>query len=282
MAVRKKPGAIKGRNIMAEKSSASTQGITRFFTVVETMTAIGRPARLQDIAQQSDASPSTVMRILNAMIENGYAVQNPETQFYSLSYKFLQISNSIRENLTINSLIHPYLYKITSRTDISSALAIRVGSTLTYIDEVVTQSSMIRVHHHLGKQFPLYSTAAGKLFLSEMSAVELNKYFIEENMIPLTANTLTSRRKMEDALRDIKRNHYSYNNEEAALGMSCLAFPIYNSDGGLLAAISVSGTIYQINDNTVDDLVRDIKEVMDELNEKCRPVFTATNVADLF
>ena len=84
------------------EKNASNQSIDRMFQILETMTFTGRPMRLNDIAEKSGIPASTAMRILNAMIENGYANQNVETQLYSLSYKFLWVGNSIRENLSLN------------------------------------------------------------------------------------------------------------------------------------------------------------------------------------
>lgn len=71
------------------------------------MAFTGKPMRLNDIAEKSGIPASTAMRILNAMIENGYASQNEETQLYNLSYKFLWVGNSIRENLSLNQASPP-------------------------------------------------------------------------------------------------------------------------------------------------------------------------------
>ena len=256
---------------MKEKNSNSTQSITRLFTVIETMASIGRPVRLQEIAEQSNASPSTVMRILNAMIENGYATQNPETQFYSLSYKFMQIGNAIRENISLNTLLHPYLYEISLRTGLSSAVSVRSGSKVTFIDEEVVTTNIVRVHHHLGVPFPLYSTATGKLFLSRMTPAELNQYFLNENMSVNTQKTLSNRRLLEEDFRKIRKQGYAFNDEESVLGMRCLAFPVLAGEDDLLAVISVSGTTFQITDDNLDKIVSTVKGILDDLHEKCMP-----------
>ena len=113
------------------EKNPSNQSIDRMFQIIEAMAFTGKPMRLNDIAEKSGIPASTAMRILNAMIENGYASQNEETQLYNLSYKFLWVGNSIRENLSLNQLLHPYLQEISKRTALGSALAVLNGDTIT-------------------------------------------------------------------------------------------------------------------------------------------------------
>lgn len=254
---------------MVEKNT-SNQSVDKMFSIIETMAFRGSPMRLNDIAEKSGVSTSTAMRILNALIANGYAFQDEETSLYSLSYKFMWIGNSIQENLSINQLLRPYLKEITRRTGISCALALNSGNSLVYVDEVVAQQHMVRVHHYLGKPFPLYNTACGKVFLSGFSDEEFSKYIRQESFHPTTPRTICTPDELRQNVNQVKALGYAFNDEEAIPGMRCLAFPLLNSEGFVFAGVSLSGTTYQITKENKDALVDSVNRVLSKMYEECR------------
>lgn len=254
---------------MVEKNS-SNQSVDKMFSIIEAMASRGTPMRLKDIAEKSQVSPSTAMRILDALIANGYANQDAETSLYALSYKFLWIGNSIRENLELNQLLHPYLKQISRRTGVSSALALRNGYTLVFVDEVVVQQNMVRVKHYVGKPFPLYNVACGRVFLGGFSESELNEYIRYEDMQPITPRTVCTPEDLRRQVRDARQQGYAYNDEEIIPGLRCLAFPIYAPDGHVFAAISISGTTFQINNENKAALVDAVNQVLAKFYEECR------------
>ena len=254
---------------MVEKST-SNQSVDKMFSIIETMALRGSPMRLNDIAEKSNVSTSTAMRILNALIANGYALQDEETSLYSLSYKFMWIGNSIQEKLSLNQLLHPYLKEITRRTGISCALALCNGTTLVYVDEVVARQQMVRVHHYLGKPFPLYNTACGKVFLSSFTDAEFNMYVREETFKATTPRTLCTPDELRENIRQIREVGYGYNDEEVIPGMRCLAFPLFDSEGQIFAGISLSGTTYQITNENKVALVDSVNRVLAKMYEECR------------
>ena len=263
------------------EKNPSNQSIDRMFQIIEAMAFTGKPMRLNDIAEKSGIPASTAMRILNAMIENGYASQNEETQLYNLSYKFLWVGNSIRENLSLNQLLHPYLQEISKRTALGSALSVLNGDTITYVDEVIDTRQMLRVYHQLGHSFPLYITACGKIFLSGMSAGERSRYYQRENLIAQTPKTLCTRAELESDVEKVLTLGYAVNDEEGLLGMRYIALPVNSSDGRIFAAISISGTIYQITHDNIPLLASTMRQVLAKLYEDCRPIFSSMLTAEL-
>ena len=147
-----------------------------------------------------------------------------------------------------------------------------------YVDEVVAQNQMIRVHHYIGKHYPLYSTACGRVFLSQYSEKELNRYLHEENLSPITPKTLcTPERLISDILMTRERG-YAYNDEEALPGMRCLAFPVFNSAGKIIAGVSLSGTTIQIHPENKAMLVSVVNEVLSKMYEECKYILMQSSM----
>ena len=98
----------------------------------------------------------------------------------------------------------------------------------------------MRVVHVIGARAPLHVTAAGKLFLLEEGFARLRDYAKRTNLAPQTKNTLTSAPALERELERIQRQGWAIDNEEAEIGVRCVAAGIRDDNGSLVAALSLS------------------------------------------
>lgn len=261
--------------------NASNLSIDRMLRMVEVMAANGKPMRLNEISDASGVSASTGMRILNTLIEKEYAKQNQKTLLYSLTMKFLKIGTDIRENLSANQLLHPYLQEITKRMNFSCALAVQDDDSVVYIDESVSSKQMIRIYHHLGHRFPLHANASGKIFLSQFSKGELASYCRHHRLERYTPKTISSQENLSRELERTRRWGYSLNNEENMMGMRCFAVPIYNDKGRIVASVSISGTIFQLPMDQILSMVNVVNSILDQFYAEYAPLLMVDNIFDL-
>lgn len=263
---------------MAEKT-LSNQSIEKLFQIIEVMAERGKPMRLYDISKICDISASTALRILNTVVQCGYARQDPETQLYSLTFRFVKIGNQVRQSSSLNQILHPYLLEITNKLELSSAIAVWGGEGVVYTDEAIPTNrvNMLRINHHLGHMFPANQGAAGKLMLSQFSRQQLRQYLTEHPLQPATPNSITSVEELEAQLAQVRAQGYAINNEEAAFGMRCIAIPVRNSDGGIIATISVSGTVYQISSERMPMDISIMCALSERIGRECEGLFPASD-----
>lgn len=261
--------------------TASNLSIDRMLRIVEVMSESGKPMRLNEIAEASATPTSTAMRILNTLIANKYAKQNEETLLYSLTMKFLMVGTNIRENLSANQLIHPYLQEITKRLNLSCALAVLDGESVIYIDECVSSKQMIRIYHHLGHAYDPHLNASGKMLISQFTREELTSYCRRHKFIAHTPKSILSQADLEHDIELIQKRGYALNDEENVLGMRCFAVPIYNDKGHISASISVSGTVYQIPMDQIPTMVSIVNSIVDRFYEEYTPLLTIENIFEL-
>jgi DNA-binding IclR family transcriptional regulator len=109
-----------------------------------------------------------------------------------------------------------------------------------YVERTSSGRSAMRVVHVIGARAPLHVTAAGKLFLLEEGFARLRDYAKRTGLAAHTRNTLTSLPQLERELERIQRQGWATDNEEAELGVRCVAAGIRDDAGGLVAALSLS------------------------------------------
>ena len=234
---------------MKEKLSKKNQSVEKVFQIIEIMAKNKGPMRLQDISIKVEMPASTVMRLLNTLMLYNYANQDSETLKYSLSLKFCQISDSIHSQFSIRDVVRPYLLELSEKCQESACLAIEEGMMVLYIDAVDGPDKMLRTMQRIGKIAPLHSTGVGKLLLLNYDEEKLKVLTEQKGLVQLTKNTVSSLEQLKEELKIVNSLGYAFDNEECELGAKCIAAPIRDYTGKVIACISVSGPVSRITPN---------------------------------
>jgi DNA-binding IclR family transcriptional regulator len=87
---------------------------------------------------------------------------------------------------------------------------------------------------------PLHSSSYGKLFLAYLSGEEQTRLLGSLTFTRLTASTISNPKRMMKEIELVKERGYALDQGETALDITSVATPIFNSDGEVVAALSVS------------------------------------------
>ena len=98
---------------------------------------------------------------------------------------------------------------------------------------------------------PAHLSALGKVILANIGHEELEKYIESANFEKRTINSIASKKQLIDELTVIKANGYAVDNEEYEIGLKCIASPIFNIQGNVVAAISISGPSNRISNESI-------------------------------
>jgi DNA-binding IclR family transcriptional regulator len=127
-----------------------------------------------------------------------------------------------------------------AQTGETANLSVRHGDEIVYVERTSSGRSAMRVVHVIGARAPLHVTAAGKLFLLEEGFARLRDYAKRTGLAAHTRNTLSNLQVLERELERIQRQGWATDNEEAELGVRCVAAGIRDDGGNLVAALSLS------------------------------------------
>lgn len=197
------------------------------------------PANLKMLASESGLHVSTVHRILGALAAIGL-VEHQAGGLYRLGLRWLEYGNLVRERLEVRDVARPYIEALHNMIGEPVNLAIRDGDEIIYIDRVSANASRIRVVYRVGSRAPLHLTSLGKLFLAEDSARDVSDYAARTGLPGNTEHSLTRANLLSKALKEVQASGIAFDNEEAELGLRCVAAPVRDDQGTLIAAISVS------------------------------------------
>ncbi|MGH8686182.1 MAG: IclR family transcriptional regulator [Burkholderiales bacterium] len=215
------------------------QVIDRMMKLLDVLGEHPESLGLKQIAQYAGLHPSTAHRILSAMA-GGRLVDRMDPGSYRLGMRLLELGNRVRSRISVRELALPVMRELHAHTGETVNLSVRHDDEIVYVERTSSGRSAMRVVHVIGARAALHVTAAGKLFLLEDGFARLREYAKRTGLAAHTRNTLTHLQTLERELERLQRQGYAADNEEAELGVRCVAAGVRDDGGQLVAALSLS------------------------------------------
>lgn len=210
---------------------AGTKAIDRALSVLSSF--VGTPEQgITDISHSSGLSPSTVHRIVQALVASGYLEQNPVTERYHLGHAAHVLGQSARESFGFDRAL-PILERIGSITGESVNMGVADGTDVVVVLRVESVQPL-RFDQPAGSRISMHCSSMGKSLLAFSKAP-----LPELDYTAVTPTSIISREAFELELDLTRERGFSIDDEESIPGVSCVGAPIKNSNGVAVAAIAV-------------------------------------------
>ena len=221
---------------------------------IDTIDAVAEAgsAGIRELSSLTGFPPSTIHRIVATLVKKHYLRQDPVTKRYLLSFRFLELGSRVQQQTHLTSIARPHLERLMAKTRESINLAVWDGDSAVYLDIVQSSYSMLQLFTRPGARVPLYATGVGKLFLSWMSATDLEAYLQRVDLRPFTRHTLTGRDEIIEELNRIRTRGIAVDNEEMEEGVRCVAALIFDHQGQPAASVSITGAAMRVTSDRVE------------------------------
>lgn len=207
-----------------------------------------------ELAQRSGVLKSTVYNVLATYEACGIVERNPRTNKYRLGLKILELSNQFYRNSGIRQVMRPYMDELAAQSGECVYLAARQDRDIIYMDAAFPPGS-VGGRNMVGVSAPSYCTGIGKAILAfEPEEVWERVIGVQGGLKAFTENTITDGEALKRELVTIRSRGYSIDNMEHEYGVKCVAAPVKNYEGRVLAAISISGPSLRFSEERVENL----------------------------
>lgn len=191
---------------------------------------------------------NNVFRLLATLSACGYIEQNPVTENYRLGIGIFNLGQKFINKLGFLKLARPFMEKIVSDIQESVYIGILRDGNVIYLD-MVEANHPVKVVSRVGKDVPAYCTSIGKIQLSYSSEDEINRMYMGARLKKYTNFTITSLPELKKHLKEVANLDYAIDNQEFEKDVRCIAVPVKDYLGVPVAAISVTGPIFRMNDD---------------------------------
>jgi len=235
--------------------------------VLEVLAAADGGLGVTEISRALDLSKSTVHRILTALVDRQYVLKDETTRRYRLGFKLLLLSSQVLNSLELRQIARPELVELAGKTRETVHLVWKEGDEGVYVEKIDTPET-IGLMSRVGKRMPLYSAATGKSMLAFMDGGWLAAYLDRVKLNPLTPNTITDPVTLKEHLIQIRQQGFALDHEENRPGVICVAAPIFQSSGQVIAGISISGPSFRFGIDRATELGPLVREAALRISKK--------------
>jgi IclR family transcriptional regulator, acetate operon repressor len=210
-------------------------------------------ATLSDLALQVGLPPSTAHRLLTTLEQERYVKFNPEGRQWAIGVQAFVTGCSFTKTRSLAAIARPYMRNLMEESGETTNLAVEDEGEAVYLSQVECRQTM-RVFSRPGSRVPLHCSAVGKAILSAVPGKRLSKIMQQRGMPRLTVKTITAPAALRADLDRVRALGYALDDEEHHAGSRCIAAPIFDETGDVIAAVSASGPIVRIDEETIPRL----------------------------
>lgn len=240
---------------MDSKATSAIQSVDRVFQIMELLSEYPKGLALMDICAQTGLPKATVSRMLCALSDNGYAVQDTENRKYRLTRRLFEIGSRVADSANILTAARPFLDQLARQTGEAVHLVSRVKDEVVYLYKEEGASIGVRMGSYVGLHNPMYCTGVGKSILAFLPDEEITAIWNRSEITQFTENTITTIEKLYEEINKIRSLGYALDMEEHEPGVRCIAAPILDLKRNPIAAISLSAPSIRMSADRIDALV---------------------------
>lgn len=254
---------------MSAKESTKTnltQSVTRALSILNCFTDETPELRMTDISQRLNLTTSLVSRLLATLEHDGFVSQDENTGMYHLGRSVLTLASVALNQNQLRMEALSEMQDASRDIGLGVNLSVLDKHTIFYLAHIETPE-VPRPYTLIGRRNPLHATGMGKVHLAYLPLNQQEELLDELELISYTVHTCTDRDRLYEELQLVRERGWAVEIEELALGRACVAAPIRDASGRIVAALSFSGPLSRIQwEQREKELTSKIIEVCDRIS----------------
>jgi IclR family acetate operon transcriptional repressor len=220
--------------------------------VAAVVAALTEDRTTSGIARRTGLPTSTVHRILQDLVEVGWAREDGE-RGYLLGARLIAVAGRATEQASLVRVAHGTLQRLSDGTGHAVHLAVRSGDEAVYVDKL-EGSRAYRMRSRVGLALPLHCTAIGKALLAALPEQEVRALLDRAGMPARTERTITTPEAMLAHLQVVRERGYSLDDEENEPTTRCIGAVVRDHSGAPIGGVSLSMLAFELEPERVRPL----------------------------
>lgn len=221
-----------------DKQPDSVSSVMKVFGILQAL-AEDREHGITELSQRLMISKSTLYRFLQTMKTLGYVDQQGDSDKYTLTLKLFELGASALQNVDLIRSADIQMREISRQTKETIHLGALEEDSIVYIHKVDSLYNL-RMYSRIGRRNPLYSTAIGKVLLAWRDVWQVKEIMAQVTYCRSTPRTVGSMEELLSVLEQVRAQGYGEDNEEQEEGVRCIAVPVFDRFGVVIAGLSIS------------------------------------------
>lgn len=241
------------------------QILSRALSVLFTFRRVAPEWTLEGLSSQLDLNKTSLLRIVRTLEAEKLLIRHGER--YRLGPRVLDLSYAFLATLSVVEVAQKYMYELSQACGQTVSLAILDDFDVVYIAIEHSQRE-VGIQGEIGGRHPAHATSLGKVLLADLDDAELRERLRNHTLERLTHRTIVDSEELVALLPQVRESGYATDDEERGIGIRCLAAPIRDHQGRVVAAMSVSGPIFHMTEVALQDIRKRLIEAAASVSEE--------------
>jgi len=228
------------KKLPVKPKSSSVQSVERAILLLETLAQENGDLSLTQIAGKLGWPKSTVHGLLATLRDHHYVDQSPETGRYRLGVRLFELGTQVARSWVIRDAAKPVMMRLSREFGETVQLGTEDDGEILYLDKLVS-NSLVSILSDVGLRLPMHCSALGKVLLAHKTPAEVKRIVAQRGLAAMTKRTITSEAKLNRELNQVRERGFAIDDGEIMEGLCCVAAPIWDGNGQVRYAVSISG-----------------------------------------
>lgn len=228
----------------------------RVLRVLECFSPRDDALALGDLAERLKLPKSSVHRLLATLTEHQLVERDPGTRKYRLGLRLFEIGAMALNGRGLQEAAPDVLHDLSAETGETCHLAVLSGAEAVYLYKVDGPSSFA-MSSRVGRRAPCHATSIGKVLIAWASE-DVVKQVVRMGLRPFTRHTITNPAGLYEELSRVRDAGHALDLEEYEEGLRCVAAPIRDASGRVVAAVGIAGPTARVTNETLPRLINPV------------------------
>lgn len=238
--------------------SSSVQALDRALGLLEIL-AVDDGLTLTDVAHEAGIAASTAHRLLSTLQARKFVELDTETGHWRIGVNAFQVGNAFLRTRKLVSIGRTIMRDLLDECGETINIGIIDDGEVVFLSQFESHEPM-RAFFRPGRRGPIHTSGIGKAIMATWQNNVIAHFLENRDLVKLTDKTIQNTDSLMGDLNKIRARGWSLDDEEQALGMRCIAAPVYNEYGEAVAGLSMSGPTARMTDDRLDGFGQQIRD----------------------
>ena len=243
------------------------QSIERAFAILEEIARHRDGISLAELSKRVGLHNSTTFHLARTMLTLGYIHQVKETKRYRMGRRLFTLAAGAVDEIELASMAVPVLEALSHATGESGHFAVRSNDEIVVIAKT-TGTGMFQANDRVGMVRPAHSTALGKVLLASLTPDQLERQLSTRALERYTARTIVDRAELAGEIERVRARGIAFDDGEYDAETRCVAVPVRDFTGRVAGAIGISGPIWRLSIQALQDKAERVREAAEALSRE--------------
>lgn len=255
------------RNVNARRK-VDLKSVERTLSLLEAFSLECPELTAAELAKKAGLPQSSVYRFIRALVNKGFLVRSGSGKNkYRLGIKIFELGSIVWKSMNLRDIVIPLMDELSNWSGETVHLGVLDGNEVVSIESSESSQSL-RMASLIGKRVCLHSTGIGKAILAFLPDEMIERIIKEKGLPVFTPNTIRDRDSLWKEIQTIRKQGYAVDNEENEIGVRCVAAPIRDHSGQVIASLSISGPASRITEEKIPSFAQKVIEVCQKISKQ--------------